>query len=83
MREVKKFKARLNIDGLKMRPGVKYDLTYAPVASWMFVQLLIALSALNGWHTKQMDYVLAFLEQKLHFTPAASLRGSVEIPDST
>ena len=54
-REVKKYKARLNIDGLKMRPGVHYDLTYAPVASWMSVRLLMALTALNGWHTKQIE----------------------------
>ena len=59
-REVKKYKARLNIDGSKMRPGVHYDLTYAPVASWTSVRLLMALTALNGWHTKQIDYVLAF-----------------------
>ena len=60
MREVKKYKARLNIDGSKMRPGVHYDLTYAPVASWMSVRLLMALTALNGWHTKQINDMLAF-----------------------
>ena len=60
MREVKKYEAQLNIDGSKMRPGVHYDLTYTPVASWMSVQLLMALTALNGWHTKQIDYVLVF-----------------------
>ena len=42
MREVKKYKAQLNIDGLKMRPGVHYNLTYTLVASWMSVQLLMA-----------------------------------------
>ena len=47
MREVKKYKARLNIDGSKMRPGVHYDLTYAPVASWTSVRLLMALTTLN------------------------------------
>ena len=43
-----------------MRPGVHYDLTYALVASWTSVRLLMALTALNSWHTKQIDYVLAF-----------------------
>jgi hypothetical protein len=34
MREVYKYKARLNVDGSQMQPGRDYDLTYAPVASW-------------------------------------------------
>ena len=32
--QVKKWKARLNVDGLKMQKGIHYDQTYAPVASW-------------------------------------------------
>jgi hypothetical protein len=31
--KVKKWKARLNIDGSKMRQGIDYQGTYAPVAS--------------------------------------------------
>jgi hypothetical protein len=31
--KVKKWKARLNIDGSRMKYGVHYDQTYAPVAS--------------------------------------------------
>ena len=33
-RKVKKWKARLNIDGLQTTKGVHYDQTYALVASW-------------------------------------------------
>jgi hypothetical protein len=58
--EVKKYKARLNIDGSRMRAGEHYDLTYAPVASWNSVRLLLALAAVHGWKTTQIDYVLAF-----------------------
>jgi hypothetical protein len=58
--QVKKYKARLNIDGSKMRPGEHYDQTYAPVASWTSVRLLLTLAALHGWKTTQIDYVLAF-----------------------
>jgi hypothetical protein len=57
---VKKYKARLNIDGSRMKPGVHYDETYAPVASWTSVRLLLALAASCGWRTTQIDYVLAF-----------------------
>ena len=33
---------------------------YAPVASWNSIRTLLALTAVHGWHTKQLDYVLAF-----------------------
>jgi hypothetical protein len=59
-RQIKKYKARLNIDGSKMKQGVHYDQTYAPVASWNSIRTLLIMSALHGWHTRQIDYVLAF-----------------------
>ena len=58
--QVKKYKARLNIDGSKMVKGIHYDQTYAPVASWNSIQIMLALVATMGWHTQQIDYVLAF-----------------------
>lgn len=58
--EVKKYKARLNIDGSRMKEGVHYDETYAPVASWKSIRLLLTLVARHGWHSRQLDYVLAF-----------------------
>lgn len=59
-REVKKWKARLNIDGSRIVKGVHYDETYAPVASWRFIRLLLTLVLKHKWHSKQLDYVLAF-----------------------
>ena len=59
-RKVKKYKARLNIDGSRMQKGIHYDETYAPVASWKSIRLLLILVAKYGWHSKQLDYVLAF-----------------------
>ena len=59
-REVKKHKARLNIDGSKMRPGQHCEQTYSHVASWNSIQMLLALPDVNDWHTKQLDFVLAF-----------------------
>ena len=59
-REIKKYKACLNIDGSKMKKGVHYDQTYAPVASSNSIRVLLAMVASRGWHTKQIDYVLAF-----------------------
>jgi hypothetical protein len=59
-RGIKKYKARLNIDGSSMKQGVHYDQTYAPVASWDSIRTLLIMSTLHRWHTKQIDYVLAF-----------------------
>jgi hypothetical protein len=59
-KEIKKYKARLNIDGSRMIKGQHYDETYAPVASWKFIRLLLIMVAKYGWYSRQLDYVLAF-----------------------
>jgi hypothetical protein len=59
-RGIKKYKARLNIDRFRMKQGVHYDQTYAPVASWKSIRTLLIMSILHRWHTKQIDDVLAF-----------------------
>ena len=59
-REIKKYKARLNIDGSEMKKGIHYNQTYAPVASWTSIWILLTLASSMGWYTKQIDYVLAF-----------------------
>jgi hypothetical protein len=60
--DVKKWKARLNIDGSKMKPGLHYDQTYAPVAAWSSVRLILAMAATFKWHTVQLDYVMAYTQ---------------------
>jgi hypothetical protein len=58
--EIKKYKARCNIDGSQMREGEHYEQTYAPVAGWTAIRLLLALVLMHDWQTIQLDYVLAF-----------------------
>jgi hypothetical protein len=43
-----------------MERGVHYDESYAPVASWNSIRLLLAMAATHGWHTIQLDFVAAF-----------------------
>ena len=62
--EIKRYKARLNLDGSRMEQGVDYQLTYAPVAKWQTIRLCMILSIINGWQTVQIDYVLAFPSRK-------------------
>ena len=59
-REVYKWKARLAFDGSRQVAGVHYDQTYAPVASWETIRLLLTMVLKNNWKTRQLDYVLAF-----------------------
>ena len=65
-RKIKKWKARLNVDGSRMKQGVHYDQTYAPVASWKSIRLLLMLTIQNGWHLRQLDYVSAFPQAPIH-----------------
>jgi hypothetical protein len=57
---VYKWKARLNIDGGKQEKGVNYWETYAPVALWSSIRLIITMAAKKGWATKQLDFVQAY-----------------------
>ena len=59
-REVYKWKARLNVDGSKQVASRDYGQTYAPVASWLSIRMLLVMAVSRGWHTRQLDYVLAY-----------------------
>ena len=61
-REIKKYKACLAFDGSRMREGEDYDKTYASVASWMTIRLLLTFVVAFGWHTQQVDYVAAYTQ---------------------
>ena len=60
MREVYKWKARLNVHRGQQEHGVNFWETYAPVVSWQTLRLFFIHSILKGWHSKQMDFVLAY-----------------------
>ena len=60
--EIKKYKARLAFHGSRMREGEDYDKTYALVASWMSIRLLLTFVVAFGWHTQQVDYVTAYTQ---------------------
>lgn len=60
--EVYKRKARLNLDGSKQVKGIHYDSSYAPVATWPSIWLMLIMVLINNWHTRQIDYVMAYLQ---------------------
>jgi hypothetical protein len=68
--EVYRWKARLTIDGSKQLHGVDYDQTYSPVVTWAATRFFLILSLIQNWHSRQLDFVLAYpqanIERDLH-----------------
>ena len=60
--EVYKWKARLNVHSGQQEHGVHYWDTYAPVVTWQTVRLFLILSILLRWHSRQLDFVMAYLQ---------------------
>ncbi len=50
----------MNVDGSKMVKGLHYEETYAPVVQWATIRFFISMAILSNWHTRQLDFVLAF-----------------------
>ena len=63
--KVYKWKARLNIDGSKQIKGEDYWETYAPVANWASIRLLLTHAIINKWHTRQIDCVQAYTQAEV------------------
>jgi hypothetical protein len=77
--KIKKYKARLNIDGSRMKHGEHYNETYAPVASWNSVRMLLTMTSVHGWHTKQIDFVQAFAQAPVEKTLYMKIPAGVKI----
>ena len=77
--EVYKHKARLNLDGSKQVHGLDYDRTYSPTASWPAIRLQLALTLVNNWYTRQIDYVQAFPQAPIHTTQYMKIPKGIQI----
>ena len=60
--EVYKWKSRLAYDGSTQTKGLNYWETYAPVIQWPIVRFVRTMALTQGWHIKQVDYVLAYTQ---------------------
>jgi len=60
-----KYKSRLCVNGKEQAFCQDYWETYAPVAAWSTIHLLLYLSTLLGLHTRQVDYASAFPQADL------------------
>ncbi len=63
--ELLKHKARLCAHGGQQTQGVTYWDTYSPVVNWFTLRSLLTLSIVNGWHSRSVDFVLAFPQAEI------------------
>ena len=63
--EVSRYKARLVAQGFTQVPGVDYIDTFAPVAKFPTLHVLLALAVTYDWEIHQMDVKNAYLNGKL------------------
>ena len=80
---VKKHKARWNVDGSKMVHGVHYDETYAPVASWATIRLILTIATVLKWKTTQLDYVMAYPQAPVERELYMRIPYGVKVPKGT
>ena len=81
--EIYKWKARLNIHGGQQQHGINYWETYAPVVTWASIRLILTLSLLYRWHTRQIDFVLAYPQANVECDLYMKLPMGFDIPGTT
>ena len=63
-----------------MREGEDCDKTYAPVASWMSIRLLLTFVVAFGWQTQQVDYVAAYTQAPIDHDMYMELPRGFKVP---
>ena len=62
---IEKYKARFMARGFSQKEGEYYDDTFAPVAKYTTIHLIVVLVASQGWTLHQMDVKTTFLHGML------------------
>ena len=62
---VEKCKARFVARGFSQKEGIDYDETFAPVARYSSIRVIISLASVMGWKLHQMDVKTAFLNGEI------------------
>ena len=75
-----RYKARLVAKGYSQQPGIDYEETFAPVAKFTTIRILLALSCENNWEVEGLDVKTAFLNGTLDETIYMEVPEGVTIP---
>ena len=51
--------------GFSHKEGIDYDETFAPVARYSSIRVIISLASVMGWKLHQMDVKIAFLNGEI------------------
>jgi hypothetical protein len=78
--EISKYKARMNVDGSKMIKGLHYEETYAPVVQWATIRFFMTMAIIKKWHTRQLDFVLAYTQADIEIDLYMKLPPGFNIP---
>ena len=66
LEEITCYKARLCSSGHKSIEFIDYWNAYSPVVAWQTVRTVFTLAITNGWHTRSVDFVLAFPQAEIN-----------------
>ena len=62
---VEKYKARFVEKGYAQKEGIDYEETFAPVARYTSIRIVVSLAAQMGWEIHQMDVKTMFLNGEI------------------
>ena len=74
-----RFKPRLVAKRYSQKPGSDYNETFAPVAKFTTIWVLLALSCESNWEVRGMDVKTAFLNSELEETVYMEIPEGVSI----
>eukprot|EP00978_Attheya_sp_CCMP212_P037949 scaffold183254_cov63-Attheya_sp.AAC.3 len=80
-KKVYKHKARLNVDGRKQEFAVNFFETFSPVVTWISIRIVFILVLLNNWHTRQIDFVLAYPQAPIEYDIYMELPHGIELKE--
>ena len=66
--------------GYSQQAGIDYEETFAPVAKFTTIRLLLALSCENNWEIEELDVKMAFLNRELEETIYMEIPEGVSVP---